>query len=200
LPKLHKNPIVGRPIVAGHSWTTVGCSKLLTSLLKSIIPRFPNVLKDSTSLIKIIESTTFDRNIFLCTLDVVSLYTNIPVDHAIEVLKQLIQENIDLFPRKDLADFMIEMLEFVLKHNVMEYKQMVFKQIFGIDMGTPLAPVLANLYLAFLERTLQAKAVESNIMWPILYKRFIDDCFIIYQGNKTNLLEFVDLFLKQPGR
>ena len=123
-----------------------------------------------------------------------SLYTNIPVDHAIEVLKQLIQENIDLFPRKDLADFMIEMLEFVLKHNVMEYKQMVFKQIFGIAMGTPLAPVLANLYLAFLERTLQAKAVESNIRWPILYKRFIDDCFIIYQGNKTNLLEFVDLF------
>ena len=98
LPKLHKNPIVGRPIVAGHSWITVGCSKLLTSLLKSIIPCFPNVLKDSTSLIKIIESTTFDRNMFLCTLDVVSLYTNIPVDHAIEVLKQLIQENIDLFP------------------------------------------------------------------------------------------------------
>ena len=199
LPKLHKNPIVGRPIVAGHSWITVGCSKLLTSLLKSIIPRFPNVLKDSTSLIKIIESTTFDRNIFLCTLDVVSLYTNIPVDHAIEVLKQLIQENIDLFPRKDLADFMIEMLEFVLKHNVMEYKQMVFKQIFGIAMGTPLAPVLANLYLAFLERTLQAKAVESNIMWPILYKRFIDDCFIIYQGNKTNLLKFVDLFNSLVG-
>ena len=41
------------------------------------------------------------------------------------------------FRWKDLADFMTEMLEFVLKHNVMEYKQMVLKQIFGIAMGTP---------------------------------------------------------------
>ena len=62
----------------------------------------------------------------------------------------------------------------------MEYKEMVFKQIFGTAMGTPLAPVLANLYLAFLERVLKEKAVEASIPWPILYKRFIDDCFVIY--------------------
>ena len=63
---------------------------------------------------------------------------------------------------------------------------MVFKQIFSIAMGTPLAPVLVNLYLAFLERVLKDKAREANISWPILYKRFIDDCFIIYQGDKNN--------------
>ena len=194
IPKLHKNPIVGRPIVAGHSWVTVGCSKLLTSLLKSLLPLFPNVLKDSASLIRIIERTTFENNIVLCTLDVISLYTNIPVDHAIEVLKQLIQENLHLFSRRGLPELMIEMLEFVLKNNIMEYKEMVFKQIFGIAMGTPLAPVLANLYLAFLERILKDKAREANISWPILYKRFIDDCFIIYQGDKTQLLRFISLF------
>ena len=194
LPKLHKTPIVGRPIVAGHSWVTVGCSKLLTSLLKSMLPLFPNVLKDSASLIRILEQTTFESNIVLCTLDVVSLYTNIPVDHAIEVLKQLIQENLHLFPRPELPELMVEMLEFVLKNNIMEYKEMVFKQIFGIAMGTPLAPVLANLYLAFLERVLKEKAAEASIPWPILYKRFIDDCFVIYQGGKTQLLRFISLF------
>ena len=194
LPKLHKDPIVGRPIVAGHSWITVGCSKLLTSYLKTLLPLFPNILKDSTTLIQIIEREKFDSNIVLCTLDVVSLYTNIPVDHAIEVLQQLIQENLHLFPRKELAEFMLEMLHFVLKHNVMEYKQMVFKQIFGIAMGTPLAPVLANLYLAFLERILKEKSTEANIIWPLLYKRFIDDCFIVYQGDRAQLTRFIDMF------
>ena len=194
LPKLHKNPVVGRPIVAGHSWVTVGCSKLLTSYFKKLLPKFPNILKDSTTLIKILETTTFSDDVVLCTLDVISLYTNIPVEHAIEVLKQVIQENLELFPTPDLPKMLIEMLEFVLKNNIMEYKGMVFKQIFGIAMGTPLAPVLANLYLAFLERILAEKADEKGILWPTLYKRFIDDCFIVYEGQKNQLLQFINLF------
>ena len=52
LPKLHKNPVVGKPIVAGHSWVTVGCSKLLTSYFKKLLPKFPNILKDSLTSYK----------------------------------------------------------------------------------------------------------------------------------------------------
>ena len=76
----------------------------------------------------------------------------------------------------------------------MEFKKMVFKQIFGIAMGTPLAPVLANLYLAFLERLLKNKAKDAGILWPMLYKRFLDDCFIIFQGTKSQLIQFIELF------
>ena len=45
----------------------------------------------------------------------------------------------------------IELLEFVLKKNSMEFCGEIYLQIFGIAMGTPVAPVLANLYLSMLQ-------------------------------------------------
>ena len=90
------------------------------SYFKKLLPKFPNILKDSTTLIKILETTTLSEDVVLCTLDVISLYTNIPVEHAIEVLKQVIQENLELFPTPDLPKMLIEMVEFVLKNNIMQ--------------------------------------------------------------------------------
>ena len=45
-------------------------------------------------------------------------------------------------------------------------------------MGTNVAPILANLYLAKLEKKLKEKSInDPKMVWPILFKRFIDDGF-----------------------
>ena len=54
-----------------------------------------------------------------------------------------------------------------------------FQQIFGVIMGTNVAPILANIYTARLEQILREK-------WPRLFKRFIDDGFGIMEGNKSD--------------
>ena len=87
-------------------------------------------------MVQILETRKFAGNIALYTIDVKSLYTNIPVDHAI----QLIREFLKKYPLEH-GDFILECMEFVLKNNIMKFKN----QIFGIAMGTPLAPVLANM-------------------------------------------------------
>ena len=43
---------------------------------------------DSLSLIKILETAKFPGDIGLFTVDVVSLYTNILVDHAMELVEE----------------------------------------------------------------------------------------------------------------
>ena len=43
------------------------------------------------------------------------------------------------------AHFVIELLEIVLKNSLMTFDKEYFQQIFGIIMGTNLAPILANL-------------------------------------------------------
>ena len=42
---------------------------------------------DNLSLVKFLEKEKFDPDDFLFTVDFVSLYTNIPVQHAIELMK-----------------------------------------------------------------------------------------------------------------
>lgn len=83
-------------------------------------------------------------NCVLFSADIKSLYTNIPVDHAIEVHKRVFEK----YPHPK-SQLIIELLEFVLKNNLMECMGEVYKQIFGIAMGTPAAPSLSNIYLFF---------------------------------------------------
>ena len=52
-------------------------------------------------------------------------------------------------------------------------------------MGTNVAPILANIYMAKLENLLKEKSkTKKKIVWPILFKRFINDGFGITEANK----------------
>ena len=85
-----KNPIVGRPIVAGYNWILTPASILVGTFLKDFYSKFDSILKDSFSLVKIPEKTKFNLDSFLFTVDFESLYTNIPVKDAIKMTKKLV--------------------------------------------------------------------------------------------------------------
>ena len=60
-----------------------------------------------------------------------------------------------------------------------------FQRIFGVIMGTNVAPILANIYMATQENLLKEKCkINKKIIWPLLFKRFIDDGFGIAKANK----------------
>ena len=70
-----------------------------------------------------------------------------------------------------------------------------FQQIFGVIMGTNVAPILANIYMATLENLLKEKSkTNTKIIWPLLYKRFVDDGFGITKANKNEFELWVNEF------
>ena len=60
-------------------------------------------------------------------------------------------------------------------------------------MGTNLAPILANIYMAMLEEELIIICKNKNIKWPRMFKRFIDG-FGIMRGNKTGVGTWINEF------
>ena len=76
-----------------------------------------------------------------------SLYTNIPVEDAIEIMKKIVFIFQNVIPN---AHFIIELLEIVLKNSLMSFDKEYFPKKIGIVMGTNFAPILANLYFAVL--------------------------------------------------
>ena len=92
-------------------------------------------------------------------MDFESLYTNIPVLDAMEIMKKLVFQFQNVIPN---AHFVIELLDIVLKNSLMTFDKEYFQQIFGIIMGTNLAPILANLYLAMLQEELKKKCVHDK--------------------------------------
>ena len=112
------------------------------------------------------------------------MYTNIPVEDAIKCIIELVNEYQEVIPN---ANFIIELLEIILKHSLMTFDGEYFQQIFGVIMGTNVAPILANIYMAKLEMLLKEKCkTDIKLKWPILFKRFIDDGFGIMEGNKLD--------------
>ena len=108
------------------------------------------------------------------------VYEHSSSTYAIELMRELVMEYINVLPN---ADFIIDLLELVLENSLMEFHGEYFQQIFGIIMGTNVAPVLANLYLAKLEKILKEKTKhDPKLIWPKVFKRYIDDGFGITKG------------------
>ena len=61
--------------MAGYNWILTPASIFVGTLLKDFYSKFDGILKDSLSLIKILEKTKFNINSFLFTVDFESLYT-----------------------------------------------------------------------------------------------------------------------------
>ena len=110
LTKIHKPLPVGRPIISGCEGPTERISSFVDHLLQPIAQKQKSYLKDMTDFINFIEKTEVSQNTILISMDVTSLYTNIPQDEGITIVwKRNIDDVFSLWDvnRKDM-DLFIE--------------------------------------------------------------------------------------------
>ena len=186
LKKLHKSPIAVRPIVSHTNSPTSNISSFLDKILQPIVKEFPHILASSKTLINELQSIPYQPGSFLVTLDVTSLYPNIPIHESILVILDFIKEqNNPTYPPLCILN---QLFNFVLNYNCFNFANLFFLQVHGIAMGTKLAPNYANLFMANLE----SKFIFSYHKQPIYYRRYIDDIFFIWAHGSTELDIFID--------
>lgn len=81
LPKIHKNktPCPGRPVVSGNGCPTEKISAFIDRHLGPLVPRIRSFIKDTSHVLQIVDSLSdIKEETILASLDVSSLYTNIP--------------------------------------------------------------------------------------------------------------------------
>ena len=123
----------------------------------------------------------------LCTFDITSLYTNIPHNEGTESIKKMlvIHKPSDSLPHNSCI---IELLELVLTNNHSEFNGKYYHQLSGTAMETKLAPSYANLFMT----TFEEKYVYKYPLKPKLWKRFIDDIFMILPHGMNSLVKFIE--------
>ena len=142
-----------RPIVSSVNTFNYQLAKYLCSLLQPYLPNTYSV-SDTFSFVQELETIDFS-NKFMGSLDVVSLFTNIPLNESIDLAVSYISEgnpNLKL-SKTDLT----KLFSFATSQTNFLFYGKMYDQIDGVAMGSPLAPVLANLFLGHHENILLNK-------------------------------------------
>jgi len=191
LPKIHKGitPPPGRPIISANGCPTEKISEFVDHFLNPTCKNLKSYVKDTTHFLKLIyDLGDLPNNCILVTMDVSSLYTNIPIDEGIEAAKLALMKHRSMPNIKPRNDSLIGLLSLVLKKNNFQFNGVNYLQIGGTAMGTKVAPSFAITYMGNFEE----KHVYTYTQQPLMYLRYIDDIFIIWQHGVNDLTKFID--------
>jgi len=109
-------------------------------------------------------------------LDVVSLFTNVPIVDSLELLSH------------HFGDDVLALFKHVLTSTYFCFDGQFYEQTDGVAMGSPLSPVIANTFMENFEK----KAIEHATHNPVCWFGYVDNTFDIWPHGQEKLTEFLN--------
>ena len=191
LPKIHKQNVPLRPILAAYNSPNFSIAKFLVPLLNHLsINEFS--LPNSASFIPDILKQNPKNH--MISFDVQSLFTNVPLHETIEIiLNKLFPLPSSSFNGFDRTDFK-KLLDLAVLDTHFLFNDKIYKQIDGMAMGSPLGPTFANIFMCHLEQIFLSRCPPE--FKPVYYKRYVDDTFLLFRdaSHASKFLDFVNDF------
>ena len=186
-PKIHKPGNKVRPIVDYTGSIGYNTSRALADILAPLVGKTEHHVENSKRLADDLAQVYIEEGEIFNSHDVVSLFTNTPVDRSLEVIKQRLLQDKTLKQRTLFSvDDIMELLRFTLTTTYFSFRGKIYQQLFGAAMGSPVSPITCNLYMEFLEQ--EAIATAPLDFRPRLWKRYVDDILEIVKENQVENL------------
>ena len=208
LTKVHKSGYPIRPIISTIGTYNYNASNYLTKVLTSTLkPTFKYVVKDSFDFINKLSQIKLEEGECLISFDVESLFTNVPIDETIEIIKNScfklksnsnqIRANAKDDSRYEgkLDEMKFEVFEKLyrkcLQESVFMFNNKLYKQINGVSMGNKLGPITSDAFMNNFEIKHMKKLRELGVKH---WFRYVDDTFVIIRNiNQADaILKFLN--------
>ena len=163
LPKIHKEGMPLRPIVSSIGAVTYAASKEASRILKPLVGRSPYHAQNTQDFIQQIEGIQLQLDQCMVSFDVKAPFTSVSIQPAINIIKKLLEE--DQSHQQGITmsvNNIICLLEFCLKSTYFTYQGKYYEQLEGAAMGSPISPIVANLYMKNFE-----EKVISTVPHPL---------------------------------
>ena len=122
----------------------------------------------------------------MMSYDVKALFTSVPIQPALNIIEKLLKEDTGLQNRTTMSvKHIMDLLEFCLRSTYFTYQGKYFEQVEGAAMGSPISPIVANLYM----ENFEVRALSTSPNPPLMWKRFVDDTFVVIK--KAHKEEFL---------
>jgi len=178
LPKVHKQGFPLRIVVSSVGSPLYDVGKYLHEIINNSIKKPASNIKDSWSFVSRINKTHIETNEIMISLDVTSLFNNIPKELVIQGIRNR-WNDIQKTTKMSISQ-MLNAIELVLSSTSFKFNGKYYEQIYGSPMGSPLSPILADIVMEDLEVNCLQK-MEFKIH---TYYRYVDDIFLIIPESK----------------
>ena len=150
LPKVHKKDTPLRPIVSSIGSVTYETAKELSRILKPLVGRSTHHVRNNQDFIQSIEEVTVKSEKCMMSFDVKALFTSIPIQPTLNIIKKLLEEDTSLHQRTTMAVKHIYcLLEFCLTNTYFSFQGKLSEQKGGAAMGSPISPIVANISVEY---------------------------------------------------
>ena len=157
LPKIHKtgNPL--GPIVSSRGSVTYQVAKVFSKVFKPLVGKSPQYIQSTGDFVSRAKGLTLLPGECLSSYDVTSLLTSVQIDPALNIIKDLLEKDDKLNDRTVLSvQNIIDLLGFCLHNTYFSFQN----KVEGVAMGSPVSPIVANLYMECFERKALASAIN----------------------------------------
>lgn len=144
-------------------------------ILQTLVGKTTSFVKDSRHFVDIIKGIVMEPDDIMVSFDVESLFTNVPIKDSLEVIESKLEDN-------GLSKDYVVLLKHCLDGNFFLYRGQHYLQIDGVAMGSPVAPVMANIWMEHFEELINLDAFHVK-----LWKRYVDDVFCIMKGDRNEV-------------
>ena len=134
------------------------------------------------------------EGVALVSLDVEAMYNNMTEHLGTGASKAFLDNRIyqvDGDQNSVSTESILAALELCLQSNIFEFNKKLFKQVGGVGTGMKLSPTYACLGMGNFEKLV----IESNqdlLRRIMLWKRFIDDIFMLFKGTQSDCEKLVN--------
>uniref|UniRef100_A0A1B0CA35 Putative reverse transcriptase n=1 Tax=Lutzomyia longipalpis TaxID=7200 RepID=A0A1B0CA35_LUTLO len=188
LPKVHKDNVPLRPVVSFIGSPNYGMAKFVSSLLSPLSVCHYNV-RDSREVAELVKGRVLPEGYRIVSLDVVSLFTNVPVDFALGEIDRRFSE-VEPHTKITKEDF-LKLVEFCLTSGYFRYDGEFFLQLDGVAMGSPISPIVADVVL---QRLLDETLGNSRLRIECV-KKYVDDLLVfVHEDDIEDMLVRVNSF------
>ena len=195
IPKIHKQNIPLRPIVSQIEGPTSKINELVDYYLSIAEKHIPDLLQDTTAYLNLLnkyqEQIEITDNTYLISLDVVSLYTNIPHEEGAQFVSEFYEETKQYWNNPHLplisAEQLKTMILFILNNTTFTFNNKFYSQKYGTSMGAIFSVKYANIYMYMFFRKF-LKSYKFAI--PPFLARLVDDIFTIWNTEEQTLKKF----------